>query len=62
MRSPVYMALYLTLKIEFLLLNNSLRLAYVEQTIEEQKIKFDFQGEIMAIYTGLLIYPTLAIQ
>ena len=39
------MALYLTLKIDFFLLNNSLRLVYVvyaEQTIEEQKIKFDF--------------------
>ena len=39
------MALYLTLKSIFLL-NNSLRLMYVvyyvEQTIEEQKIEFDF--------------------
>ena len=47
----------------FSLLNNSLRLlvyvVYAEQTIEEQKIKFDFQGQIKAIYTGLLIYPTL---
>ena len=53
MRSPVFIALYLTL-----LLNNSLQLVYVvyaKQTIEEQKIKFDFKGEIKAIYTGLLL-------
>ena len=56
------MALHMTLKIEYFLHNKSLRLVYVvyvEQTIEEQKMKFDFQGQIIAIYTGLLIYPTL---
>ena len=49
MSSPVYMTLYPTLKNRFFLLNSSLRLVYVvymEQTIEEQKIKFDFYGEM----------------
>ena len=39
------MALYLTLKVDFFLFNNGLRMLYVvfsEQTVEEQKIKFDF--------------------
>ena len=30
-----------------------------EQTIEEQKIKFDFYGEMEGHICGLLIYPTL---
>ena len=56
------MAFHLTIKIDFFLLNNSLRLAYVvcaEQTIEEQKIKFDFYGEMEGHICGLLIYLTL---
>ena len=46
------------------LLNNSLRPVYVVcalQTIEEQKIKFDFYGEMGGHICGLLIYLTLSI-
>ena len=62
MRSPVYMAFHLTIKIEFFLLSNTLRLAYVvcaEQIIKEQKIKFVVYGEMEGHICGLLIYPTL---
>ena len=65
MRNPVYTyVIYLFLKIEYFLLNNSLRLAYVvcaEQTIEEQKIKFGFYGEMEGHICGFLIYFTLLV-
>ena len=33
-----------------------------EQTIEEQKIKFDFYGAMEGHICGLIIYPTLRIK
>ena len=57
------MAFHLTMKIEFFLSQQSAACVRgkvgAEQTIEEQKIKFDFYGDMEGHICGLLNYPTL---